>query len=816
MVKKISIVVITLALMSSSLWVFWQLEQQHSKPFKPAAIIPDNVQAIISCHNVPWHKFEQTTRLLGDLTDPTLPQFKSILLKADSLRRANLFVTQLISEEALYLSIHKTGLQRSDWALSCSPVPATRANIMTELSKLLKSDYVTRDFDGCRIHEFSGSVPIAVIDHNDFVAICSSSLLAEEFARHQTVDANSPVTQLKHVLDAQPSGTIGIFLKPDSSVWHSLELDDLGGALLFHGVRLQSSATQVAFNHRAYPVLPHSFSELTIRPFDSQKVQEQFAGALSDIETACECDALALFAHNTEYVAQFSRGDDHFLCFDREGLLDEFESIIPLVGNDIQEYKGYPLMPMVYPQLAGALALSSEEFTHFTFEDGHIILAVTPTALKAYIDDISASSDEIPWYEPARFLSSDPVSEDWKSQNVDYWPFIFHSSLERVYAGSDSSSYVSLAVAHSAQNTQTTISSEAIGWQLTLEKPAISGPWLVKNHYTNEGEILVQTSDFKLHHIGSSGKELWTINIGEPIVGDVQQIDIFRNDKLQMIFNTSSKIYCLDRLGRHVDGFPVTLSGNATSPLAVLDYDSNKKYRLLIGLSNGNIVNYTVDGKQTSGWSFEDAGKSPVEYIEHIRIRNNDYVFALTKEGAINLLKRNGRSRYKSVAKAPNHKARDINFVGGSSIGDTRMYYPDTAGNIVVVQFDKAALDFGLTGFSQGSSLTMADLNNDGKSDFVVADGDQLRAYDASFTRLFKVSLASSIADKPKVFEFTKVDRRIGVVAGDQLHLFDTGGNEVSGFPLAGNRGFIIYDLNRDGKFECIRLSGNQLLATSL
>ena len=139
------------------------------------------------------------------------------------------------------------------------------------------------------------------------------------------------------------------------------------------------------------------------------------------------------------------------------------------------------------------------------------------------------------------------------------------------------------------------------------------------------------------------------------------------------------------------------------------------------------------------------------------------------------------------------------------------MIYPDTTGNIVVLQFDQAVADYGLTGVSQGTRLLMEDITGDGKEDLIVSDRSELRAYDSEYQRLFKKNFDAVIKSDVKAFRFSKQDQKIGVVTSRGQMLINPDGSIVDGFPIEADDGFVIYDLDRNGTLEVIGIHNNQL-----
>lgn len=99
------------------------------------------------------------------------------------------------------------------------------------------------------------------------------------------------------------------------------------------------------------------------------------------------------------------------------------------------------------------------------------------------------------------------------------------------------------------------------------QQPAAKGPaeFQVKNSGTGKMNTLRQNADNSLALIDHNGKQLWKIAFPGKIVGEPAQIDIYNNLKIQYLIAEGSKLHLIDRLGREVKKFPLTLPGAAKS-----------------------------------------------------------------------------------------------------------------------------------------------------------------------------------------------------------------------------------------------------------
>lgn len=178
---------------------------------------------------------------------------------------------------------------------------------------------------------------------------------------------------------------------------------------------------------------------------------------------------------------------------------------------------------------------------------------------------------------------------------------------------------------------------------IKLDTDLLNTPQFVTNHITKEKEIVVQDINNNLYLISNTGKVLWKKQVEGPILGAIEQIDIYKNGRLQLAFATPHRVYVLDRNGKDVAPFPAKFNDNITQPLAVFDYDKNKNYRLLV-TQGKNILVYDVNAKLVSGFTFKSATENIIQQPQHFRINNKDYI-TLKTQNKLYFLDRTGRSR---------------------------------------------------------------------------------------------------------------------------------------------------------------------------
>lgn len=342
-------------------------------------------------------------------------------------------------------------------------------------------------------------------------------------------------------------------------------------------------------------------------------------------------------------------------------------------------------------------------------------------------------------------------------------------------------------------------------WEKQLKAQVISKPALLRNHYTDALEIFVQDIENRIYLISNTGKILWEQQIDGPVKSEVRQVDVYRNNKLQILFNTENTIYLLDRNGNNVESYPVKLPAKATNEITIADYDNSRHYRFFIGVDGGKILSYGVSGKHIDGWDFDGASANIVADIKAIRIKSKDYIFALDATGKIYLLNRKGHTRVKTDQKIEPRANGKIGFDLQDNIQNSGIYYVDSSGNAYRQGFNDRFSKIKLTS-DEVLDYDFTDLNGDGKAECILLTAKAVEAYKLNGDVVFKNALDNSDRHSLQIFLFPKNIVRIGVTDPDneKITLFESDGKIHSGFPLYGVTPFAIGDMNRDGYFNLI------------
>jgi len=342
--------------------------------------------------------------------------------------------------------------------------------------------------------------------------------------------------------------------------------------------------------------------------------------------------------------------------------------------------------------------------------------------------------------------------------------------------------------------------------QVKLDTSISSQPKLMINHYTKEKEIFIQDEANKIYLIDNSGRILWKKQLPGKIISDIYQIDIYKSNKLQLLFNTKTHIYLIDRKGRKVDNYPVKLKTPATNGIAVFDYEKKKEYRILIACNDKKVYNYNKDGTLVKGWEFDKTASTVRAPIRHFSTKGKDYIVIIDQKGKIYVVDRRGSTRVK-INRQFKSLANNTYFIDkAKSISKTRILSTDSTGKVFSIYFSGNIDSILFNDFLSTPFFDYKDINNDGVKDYVFLDKNELFVFNRDNSLIHSYIFNRNMSYKPMFFSFPGNITKIGVVSdkSNELFLFNPDGTLSEGFPMHGNTPFSIADINKDKQLDLI------------
>ena len=320
---------------------------------------------------------------------------------------------------------------------------------------------------------------------------------------------------------------------------------------------------------------------------------------------------------------------------------------------------------------------------------------------------------------------------------------------------------------------------------LTFENEINSDPIWLKNHINNQYDFAFQDSENYLYYYSNKGSQYWKKKIPKKIIGDIKQIDIYKNGRLQIIFRTEDKLYVLDRNGNEVKELSFEIdSGENNIPISIFDYEKNRNYRFLV--TNDNIIEmFDSRGKKVSGFKPNTFESSIIKSPVHIRIDGKDFIIVQLENGELKILDRRGRDRINIDEQIQFSENSFYSYMKTFTITDRQGY---------LVQID---LDGKLS--KKNLNITSDNLI-DIKNDNLVYISENILSIKG-----ININLPFGRYSKPKIFnESSRMLIGISDFSENNIYLYEDNGELIKGFPLKGNSIIDIRDSDKDGKIEVI------------
>ncbi len=348
-------------------------------------------------------------------------------------------------------------------------------------------------------------------------------------------------------------------------------------------------------------------------------------------------------------------------------------------------------------------------------------------------------------------------------------------------------------------------------WKTALNDKIVGKPYLVKNFRTGKYDIIVFDKSHYMYLINANGKILWKKKLIQSPISGIEQVDYYKNGKIQFLFNTEDNIYIIDRKGRFTGNYPVRLNPAATNGLALFDYNRKKDYRIMIAQADKRIYDYNIKGNKIKGWATPKMPNIVTDKVQRLVINNKDYIFVTDIDNNVKILNRRGNVRIKlkgKVDKASNSifYANKTNSKGIILTTDRqgRLTYISSSGRITHTVFGK---------FSAEHYFLYEDFDGNGRKDFIYVDNNRLKIFDRFKNLLFSYTFKSTITSKPQFFTIGKGKRILGITAGEEktVYLFDKNGNTLISKGLVGEIPFTVGSLNNNKEINLITATGNVL-----
>jgi len=390
---------------------------------------------------------------------------------------------------------------------------------------------------------------------------------------------------------------------------------------------------------------------------NNKKVYEKYFQPWMHEEWAIGCAKIYTRRIQSEQFIMYKMEDFKKAKVHLNQLADEFGELKSF------KYHTYPIYQILTDYLP--IPILGNEFSYiknpyYTFIEEYVIFSASQSSLENWIDKYLTSqtlSHHLSFLElESRFEKEGNISSFWNTIGV--LPLV-KSFLKTSISGEVRSQIESLGKMQPI-GFQLNVEEEFISttgffnykervendvanlWKTKLENEIISAPAIHFNEKTNDHQVLIQDSHFKLYALNSSGEILWNVLLEDSIRSEIFALDIFNESEKHYVFNTNKNIIVLNVDGEYVHDYPLPLPDVATNGLSIVDF-GERDYAFFVACGNENIYGYDTKGIPIVGWNpLGNIGKI-TKPLQHFQFEQKDFLVFLSETGDLKTYGKDGK-----------------------------------------------------------------------------------------------------------------------------------------------------------------------------
>lgn len=867
--KKIGFYLFIVASIVAAVWGYFRLRESKEPNVSVIEHIPTNAICVIETKNCSELVSQLTRQNLiwnALLSNESMLVAQNGIRYLDSLVNSKLEIAEVISDNSLYWSFVKQGASTEHLILFKVKEKNNEELFLEFFKTVFSKDASVSSFDA---FYFTNNKQKWLLTFKDGIIYLSSDvgLLQNclELKKEESIASNTSYLGLLKLNGEQKSqiyfnhahtNLLSKSLFTQQSLFGlEVQLNEItltgysntDSLSLFNCLRNQSSESISGFEH--LPNSPISIQGVTLSDvglFYKMVNQELSSETVEFNESAWE---------NLNDSALYNIKNESFENIDREVLsanyvLDEVTSqVISLKIKDteksevllklmsdsilnIGESKAYKLnanlaqvfsfskedLKMKYAYLSEShlLFFSSQAILNYfqqSFESSQLL--GKNSAFMEYANDNLMLDCNYLYYENSELMKKHNVNsfinseELWKSENAT-------AQLSLTAKNYKNSIQVRINASHAQQKDNSSPCASNALWTFTADSLINTRVYLFTNHLTQENELCFQDETNNLYLINSTGNLIFKNKINEVIQSEIYTVDIFKNGKLQMLFNTQNYLHLIDRNGNYVQGFPVKLPSKVTSNLTLLDYEGNKDYRLFVACSDKRIYNFSLYGVKTEGFVPVKTEAEVVLPVRYVHVGASDYLITADVSGKIYGFSRKGEGRIDFKNKTISN-LEHLQLIAGNNLDNTKLIYVDDKNNLlnkISLTDKKEALKIGdeLNDFKTSFAL----VNDDTQSDMLVYGNGAFYSYDLFTGKLVEYFNELAVYDDVQMAQTSDHDWLLAFdKTGQKIDVVGTDGKLANSYRGVTQK-LLVSDLYKNGKTYVLLVNGNKVSCQEL
>lgn len=455
--------------------------------------------------------------------------------------------------------------------------------------------------------------------------------------------------------------------------------------------------------------------------------------------------------------------------------------------------------------------LTALQNPHIVFLEDYVLFAPSQSAMEIWLDQYVVGNTLVRDADFIRFRESHSGAfHHLLYFNAKHWPSPKNMSTLGPFL--DRFPYAGLGLKEEGgifqldANWMPAVASDTTGnilWRVNLAAEAILAPALTTIGKEHKQVVVTQDAFYNFYVFEAGGDLLWQKKLDGPVFAPIHSFDYYSDGHHQMLFITQKSIYLFDEQGKAINNFPLPLRNTASSGLSFVDFKQENQPAFFVAGRNKQIYGFDARGKPLPGWNpLFDAGYLPYPLL-HFQHGINDYLVALSDTAHIQVFAKNGTKRF---------EVRDSNAVFHSPPGfqlserSNRIVAVDQKGIAHVLNLQGEYFRLALqVGKNESVQFAFADVVGNSDKDYIALSKKDLAVYHYA-TQGFVSALKHRFEQEQDSLFAIKVLNQQKSLIGTldkkrrQIHLLDSKGRQMPGFPISGTTAFSVVDLYGDGR----------------
>lgn len=355
-------------------------------------------------------------------------------------------------------------------------------------------------------------------------------------------------------------------------------------------------------------------------------------------------------------------------------------------------------------------------------------------------------------------------------------------------------------------------------WDLEIDTTFISSPFLAKNLLDSSDLFAIQDANYKVHLFDHQGKELWSKEVGEKILGNIHQIQSNKPGNYRLAFVSEKHLYMIDEKGEFPENYPVTLKANATTGLGYINFNKNENPLLLVACDNLSIYNYKINGSIDTDWKTDHLKDTLLGKFVPFICDGREMICFADEGKNLRLIDRRGNWIVKFKEKLPGLHHNVFYLDIKKSLNTSGIFVSDENGMVYRYNFKGVFDKFELMPkLSKQYDFTYVDIDFDGKGDFVFTDQNRLNVVNKDKTIKFDFTFNSKINGPAQFIQLNDSTAKLAVSTNDEgLFIFDSNGALNRGISLAGKAPIGITSIDNAKYYFAVTTFGRRVMAHAI